>query len=256
MTSHFGEFIFDSSVVLALVFEESRFKSRVAKITRDVKYFKVDYLITQSTMKECRQEVNNLGRYLAETIRDLSHSISNKKSQFEPNTLRYLDRTDNRLFQEYFSTASTNLKFIESMQAPKESTEYLETWIISTLEDELREKKTVNLEEFFTRAGVQATKLYSDLKLKLNEKAPSFKQVDVGESESNHIRNILSFCKDPGDIPVLAEAIEYRKTHGKIVFVSLDYAHIVSSAKQIESATGLVVRDPLYALNSLMDLNS
>ncbi|MDG6997302.1 MAG: hypothetical protein JRN52_15405 [Nitrososphaerota archaeon] len=253
MTSTYGEFLYDSSIILAQVFNESRYRSRVVKIERDTSLLHIDNFVTPAVVKECKGKVKLIGEFLSSVVRELNKSIPYEKARINPSANLKLDSRDFPLFMKYFANQKTNLPPGQLKIAQKEQVEYLETWIISNLEDELRKNSPVETDKFFTICAKEATNLYSTLNLELNKRITNFVKSTVTESQVIAIRQKLPFMDDPDDINILAEALEYSKGR-KTVLVALDYGHILSKAAEIKEAIGVRVADPLYALNALRNL--
>lgn len=250
----YGDFIYDSSVVLAQVFSNSRFQSRVKKIQKDTQRLNIPCHVTPAVVKECNRKVNHIGKYIVTTVRNLSRNISYQKDPSAATQSFQLTESDLQLFMGYFANAASALARTQGSQTEKEALEYIETWIVETFEDKVSKTKSVDSTTFFAKCVIQATNMHSNWIANLSKHTSNLVNSSVSQATFQTLRGRLAPIPNEDDIRVLVEAAEYLKTEKKLVFVALDYKEIIRFSGLIGSVLGLAVADPLYALTTLRRL--
>jgi len=259
MTYHYGEFIYDSSVIIAQVFEESRFKSRIQHLEKNVDRLSVVHLATPTTIRETREKVKYIGEYFTETVRDLHRSIMYKKDPSNTNPDATMGQDDIPFLKTYFANTVRGLKSSQPDQREKlkEKLDYTETWIKTNFRDYLglTSKRTVPVRDFMATCASWATDLHSSLNIELQRRISKSTGLSADEAGENYIKSHLPFLKNEGDVSILSELVKYQKIQKKFVFVVLDYRDLVSHALEIYDSIGIRIADPLYALDILSDPN-
>jgi hypothetical protein len=251
MRDLYGHYLYDSSIVLAQIFLESRFKNRIKKIQDDVSRLHVEYFITPSIVSECKKKVDYIGTFVAETVRRLNKALIFHKDPLRQFADVQLDETDLSFFMKYFAKAQASLAIKNAPRTEKESLEYIETWIVRQLEDELSRAQSISARQFFVRCVTEATTLHSNWTAELSKFVAKTALVKPDTSVVNHVLKCLAPIQNYSDKTNIAEAIEYLRNQKKTVFVALDYRDLVNNADLIEKTLGLKVADPLYALSIL-----
>lgn len=255
MDAVYGEFVYDSSVVLAQVFANSRFRSRVKKIQGDVSRLHIPCHVTPYVVRECNKKVGYIGGYVVQTVRDLNRNISSNKNLSGANPNFSLSEGDLQLFMQYFANAAASLaKSSGQQQTEKEALEYIETWIVKTFEDELGISRNLDPKLFFAKCVTEASHVYSNWTSELSKHGAGMVSSTLSQNAFQKIRNSLLAIPNEDDIRVLAEAAEYRNLQNRLVFVALDYKEIIKFASLIQKTLGMSVADPLYALTTLKNL--
>jgi hypothetical protein len=252
----YGEFLFDSSVVLAQVFGNSRFQSRVSKLETDCKRLSIPYFVTPFVSGECMKKANYFGKYVVETVRYLNKQIVEHKDPSKHDQNVQLTENDLPLFMTYFARATGALAGKGAPETQKEALEYIETWIITIFEDELTNSpaRSITARDLFVKCIREANNMHSNWVSRLSSKIAKPVPVTLSSRDFLRLQTSLSCVENHDDIRVIGEAIEHCKTNPKVVLVTLDYRDIIKNSEIIEKSTGLRVADPLYALNALRTL--
>ena len=249
----YGQFVYDSSVILAQIFTNSRYKNRIRKIQNNCQKLQIPYKITPFVYTECGKKIRYIGNYVAETVRNLNRRVLYEKDPTNQNANLQLTELDEPIFMGYFSRAAASLS-ARGSETEKEALEYIETWIIDTLENQLTGVSSISARDFFRKCTIEATNMYSNRSSSLGSQNAHLVNVAATPIDIANLTTRLTTIGNQDDVKVLAEAIKYRKNQNKVVFVSLDYREIVRNGAFIERITGLRIADPVYALVSLRTL--
>lgn len=255
MTCTLGEFIYDSSVIIAQVFEESRYESRLKYLEKDVELLHIEHLATPSIIRETRLKVKFVGEYLASTVRELNRTVRRRKDPSNTNPTVIIGDDDIPFLKTYFANLSKNMGGNRSDQIQKEYQDYFETWIISTHHESFISgaRRTAPLSDFMTKCAGHATDLHSALNQELQRRISKNTETTCEDETIQFVKSKLPFLTNESDLRILAEVMKYQKKQSKLVFVTLDYRDLASHAEEIQDAIGVRVADPLYALDVLKD---
>ena len=255
MTSSLGELIYDSSVIIAQVFEESRFQSRILHLEREVALQGIDHLATPSIIRETRSKVKFVGEYLTQTIRELHRTMMWRKDPSNTNPNATIGEDDIPFLKTYFSNLAKSMGGNRSDQIQKERQDYFETWLITNLHDSFvsGSRRTVPINDFMAKCVSWATDLHSSLNGELQRRISKSTDVPCDSHTLEYVKSRLPFVENDSDIAILSEVVKYQKKQKKLVFVALDYRDLISHASEIAEAIGVRIADPLYALDLLKD---
>lgn len=255
MTSSLGELIYDSSVIIAQVFQESRFESRLRYLEKEVSLQGVDHLATPSIIRETRDRVKFLGEYLTQTVRDLHRNMMWKKDPSGTNPDATIGEDDIPFLKTYFSNLKKTIGGDRADQIKKEKQDYFETWIITNLHDSFvpGTKRTVRISDFMAKCAIWATDLHSSLNSELQQKLCKSTDLPWDQNTLDYVTSKLPTVEKESDRKILAEIVKYQKKQKKLVLVSLDYGDFVNNAAEIADAIGVRIADPLYAMDLLRD---
>jgi hypothetical protein len=253
MTSSLGEFIHDSSVIIAQVFQESRYESRIRHLEREVDLQHIDHLATPSIIRETRAKVKLVGEYATQTVRELHKTMMYIKDPSNTNPNATIGEDDIPFLKTYFSNLAKTLGGNRSEQIQKERQDYFETWIITNLHESFvsGSKRTVPISDFMAKCANWATDLHSSLNSELQKRLSKPTEVASDDQTLEYVKSRLPCVKNESDKLILSEIVKYQKKQNKLVFVALDYRDLISHASEIAEAIGVRVADPLYALDLL-----
>lgn len=254
MSTVYGSYLYDSSVVLAHIFSESRFKNRIKKIQGDVKLLHIDYFVTPSIIVECKKRINLVGKFVLETVKQLNKSIIYYKDPKTQDPEVLLNEKDLPIFMEFFARSQADLSRRQAPISEKESLEYIETWIVTQLERDLSATGGISARQFFVKCVTEATTLSTNWMADLSRFTSRIVTQTLDASILERVRTSLASIQNYADKTNIAEAEQYRRSQKNMVFVALDYRDLVNNAQMIEKAIGMKVADPLYALTILRSI--
>ncbi len=254
MSKVYGCYLYDSSVVLAQIFSESRFKNRIRKIQDDVALLHVEYFLTPSIVSECKKRVNYVGSFVVETVRQLTKYTVYYKDPVSQNPDVLLDEKDLPVFMQFFARAQAGLARKVAPASEKESLEYIETWIVKRFESDLASTTNTPARQFFVKCITEATTLHSNWTADLSKFTARIVMIKLDPEILKQVLTRLSTIQNYPDKTNIAEAEQYRRSQRKMVFVALDYRDLVNHADLIEKSLGMKVADPLYALGILRSI--
>ncbi len=232
--------LLETSVIIHRVFDETRSRARIERMFTDLNGNAIRWKVPSTVEKESREKIGQLHGFLQFNIKGLYDTVKSEHAKNGKSVTEF-DSGDIDLIRQFFLDAMQR-----GSQPQKERLEYLETFIITGIQD--AQKRGNNVKKSFAWLAAEIRTMKGNLLLRLDTLLLEVVGKGSSQGDVDNLKPSLGMMKEP-DLFILAEVILYNKSTGlKCLLASVDYTDFVRNSQIIEATTGVVCCDPLYLI--------
>ena len=249
---------FDSSYVLAEVFENQDAKTRLGVISQYQKKLKLEIYLPPTVLDECNNRMSMIADFIANLIREFERYFRSKKTKSKyPKRITY---EDTKFVNDFFTIAVSKHGKQES---ERDIIKHVEALIVAYMIEALHDKKYGDYYEMFTGMMVNFLKYGNFLRNNMQDflKIILLITAKVDTKLFDKIKNSQELGeiaqRKPNDMMIVCEVNAHQKAINKwSILVTLDHVDMLSHAKDIEKLTNVKCVDPLYVPTVVNSLSS